>query len=72
MISILFFIFLWVLMAIGFGGIMVYYAQAEIYCSQLTTLEQTAANATEIDCFPYVDAGMLIYGRFVYSGTSPF
>lgn len=63
MVSILFFIFLWILMAIGFGGIMVYYVQAELYCGQMTATDassvQVAVNSTAAiaDCFPYVDTG---------------
>ena len=62
--AILFSIFLWILLAIGFGGIMVYYVQAEIYCGQMVTSTdassvQEAINSTvaAADCFPYVDTG---------------
>ena len=65
MVSILFAIFLWILLAIGFGGIMVYYVQAEIYCGQMVTSTdasavQEAINSTAAvaDCFPYVDTGV--------------
>jgi len=64
MVSILFFIFLWILLAIGFGGIMVYYVQAELYCAQqMTTIVDVASlqgvnsTAAVADCFPYVDTG---------------
>ena len=64
MVAILFSIFLWILLAIGFGGIMVYYVQAVIYCGQMVTSTdassvQEAINSTVAvaDCFPYVDTG---------------
>ena len=67
MVSILFAIFLWILLAIGFGGIMVYYVQAEIYCGQMVTSTdasavQEAINSTAAvaDCFPYVDTGVCV------------
>jgi D-alanyl-lipoteichoic acid acyltransferase DltB (MBOAT superfamily) len=67
MVFILFSIFLWIVMAIGFGGIMVYYVQAEIYCGQMISSTdalsaQEAINSTAalVDCFPYVDTGMCV------------
>ena len=46
---------------------MVYYVQAEIFCSQLSdagtslTSQVLTVNDTAIDCFPYVDTGTYMY-----------
>ena len=53
------YILLWVLLAVGLGGILSYYVQAEIFCAQRET-ELTpglVAGAAAAACFSYVDTG---------------
>ena len=44
------YILLWLLLVVGFSGIMVFYIQAEIKCASLKTITNIS------DCFAYVDS----------------
>lgn len=58
MIAMIGYILLWILVAIGLGGVMAYYIQAEIFCAQRNgDSELTTGMVTTIACFYYVDTG---------------
>lgn len=58
MVVLIGYVLLWVLVAIGLGGVMAYFIQAEIFCDQrVSSNELTAGMATAIACFYYVDRG---------------
>ena len=44
------YIILWLILVVGFSGIMVFYIQAEIKCASLGTITNNS------DCFAYVDS----------------
>lgn len=48
----IFFVFLWLVVCVGLGGVMVYFIQARIFCDQRDTNSSSSSGG-----FPYVDTG---------------